>query len=209
MRLVLVLYEALSVFFNLLTNQGMLFFGLLAQLVIFRLNILVSILLILVEFRLGLGLVVKFRNWVSFLLIVEVVRSVSISKIRGLFLVFLYIRGLIVIVVADLLLLGPFLGSFHDLLIFKELFSGKLLQFFFLSFFLELLVLDFSYFLSLFEVLLLLFVLVHKLCLLFSVPVISLLIFLESSLDLFRHFAIFLILSLDFSLLLLFSSLFL
>ena len=187
----------------------MLFFGLLAQLVIFGLNILVSIVLILVEFRLGLGLVVRFRNRVSFLLIVEVVISVSISKMRGWLLVFLYIRGLIVIVVAGLLLLRPFLGSFHDLLIFEELPSGERLQFFFLPFFFELLVLDFSHFLGPFKLLLLLPVLVHNLCLLFSVPVISLLILLESSLNLFRHLAIFLILSLDFSLLLLFPSLFL
>ena len=79
----------------------------------------------------------------------EVVRSVSIAKMRGLLLVFLYMwRFVVVVVVGGLLLLGPFLGPSHDLLVLEELSSGELLELFFLSFLLELLVLHLSHLLG-------------------------------------------------------------
>ncbi len=112
---------------------------------------------------------------------------------------------MIVVIVSRFLLLRSLFCSFHNLLVFKELPSGKLLQLLFLPFLLKLFILHLPHFFGPFQLFLLFAVLINQVSLPSdSVPFI---VFFQSSLNLLRHFTIFLILSLDFSLLLLFSSL--
>lgn len=146
--------------------------------------------------------------WTFFVLIMKIVSCVFTTKIWKFFLhrriPLLNFR--LIWTIALLLLFGSLSCSPHNLLILKELLSSKLLKLFFLSFLFHLFFLIFSHFLCSHYLLLSIILSIHIVSIWsVALPIIFFIFYLLF--DVLCHLTVFLVLFLNFSLLLLFSSL--
>lgn len=145
----------------------------------------------------------RLLTWL--ILVVKIIDCISVSEIWQLFFgLNLICWGFIL--VSSFLLTRSLFSPSHNLLVFKELFSGKLLKLLFLSFLLLLLFIYFLHFLWFFDILILVSLPIHNLSVLSSQSFDLILLF-GLLLKILGHFPVFFIFLLHFFLLFLFSSL--